>query len=187
MRMLHGNPPPNTPPVASLDHEPDATRWLLFPLEQSDGWLGYKLVADGAAERKANYWFSLSSQGRWFGRSRDLKLLKDHRPALYTTLLRHFGLEEQSASKPEATAPEPEPDDVETFVAGTLRGLWDVVVQPDPLGWDEVTLEPTDAGGTRWVLHWNGSAFRQSDDWLSFSAKYQRAVDPLEKMLSEAV
>ena len=59
----------------------DDARWLVFVRENADSeWLTVKVVVDGRAPTKANYW--LGWNGLRFGRHADLVSLAQQRPAV---------------------------------------------------------------------------------------------------------
>ena len=56
-------------------------RWLAFVKDTPDSeWITVKLVADGRAPRKANYW--LGWDGKRFANFKDTLALMEHRPEL---------------------------------------------------------------------------------------------------------
>jgi len=67
----------------------DGVAWLLFSRPGQKGWTMLKLVADGKAPTKANYW--LGWDGRRFARSKDHALLQENRPQLRKALLAFLG------------------------------------------------------------------------------------------------
>jgi len=71
--------------------EGDGCRWLVF-VRPDDEWSTVKVVADGRAPTKANYW--LGWNGFRFSRATDLAILAQHRPAVLEAverMLRDFG------------------------------------------------------------------------------------------------
>jgi hypothetical protein len=62
------------------------TDWIVFVRDKDDEnrYLGLKVIADGFAENKANYWLSWDkNKNRITSKGLDAKLLKDNRPFLY--------------------------------------------------------------------------------------------------------
>ena len=65
----------------------DDVRWLVFVKQNSSsGWLSLKVVADGCAPSKANYW--LGWNGQRFSKKRDVEMLTEYRPALLKAIER---------------------------------------------------------------------------------------------------
>jgi hypothetical protein len=66
--------------------------WALYikPQDHSQDWITLKLVANGKAERKANYWFCYNVNEDRFGFGRDVMSLQKHRPNLYKKVLDRF-------------------------------------------------------------------------------------------------
>jgi len=67
-------------------------KWSLYlkPQDSSSVWITLKLVANGKAERKANYWPCYNIQENRFGFGRDILALAQHRPILYQELCKRF-------------------------------------------------------------------------------------------------
>jgi hypothetical protein len=62
-------------------------RWLVFVRQgSSSDWLSLKIVADGCAPSKANYW--LGWNGTRFSQKRDTEMLAEHRPELFKAVER---------------------------------------------------------------------------------------------------
>lgn len=59
--------------------------WLVFRKEQahSQEWATYKVVADGKATNKANYWLVRNDLTKQIGFARDFVLLREHRPKVH--------------------------------------------------------------------------------------------------------
>lgn len=59
--------------------------WLVFhrPQASGSGWIDFKIVADGKAPGKANYWLSSNPNLQKIAQNRDLALMKANRPELY--------------------------------------------------------------------------------------------------------
>lgn len=68
--------------------EGECVNWLVFvqPQKNNTEWRTYKVVAQGRAENKANYWFVMNLTTGQIGYGRDYKLLREHRPKLYEHL-----------------------------------------------------------------------------------------------------
>lgn len=64
--------------------------WFVFLKDQQHGndWVTLKVVANGRVQRKANYWFTRNNQNGKIGFSRDLAIMADHRPQLYSNVMR---------------------------------------------------------------------------------------------------
>lgn len=59
----------------------DEVRWLVFVKDNPDSeWMTVKVVADGRAQGKANYW--LGWNGKHFANFKDMLALVQHRPEL---------------------------------------------------------------------------------------------------------
>ena len=69
-------------------YEHDGLRWGFYikPQDHNEEWITCKLVADGKAPKKANYWFTLNINQMRFGFGRDLITLQEHRMHLYLKL-----------------------------------------------------------------------------------------------------
>lgn len=62
----------------------DGIEWLMYGRNSLCGtWLNVKLVANGRAENKANYWFGFNVMTKAYNGARDLSTLKEHRPTLF--------------------------------------------------------------------------------------------------------
>lgn len=65
----------------------EGIEWHLYrKFEKANEWDDYKLVADGAAETKANYW--LGWNGKRTNRVNDWRTLEDNRPELHALVLK---------------------------------------------------------------------------------------------------
>jgi hypothetical protein len=62
----------------------DRVKWLVFkkPQEHSDEWITYKVVADGRAINKANYWLARNDATGQIGFARDYAFMSEKRPKL---------------------------------------------------------------------------------------------------------
>ena len=70
--------------------------WLLFsrrsPLDP--GWINYKLVADGKAPMKSNYWFSKRERTGHLGHAKDFANLRKNRPQVHKAVEAYLGRKE---------------------------------------------------------------------------------------------
>lgn len=59
--------------------------WLVFKKRQahSSDWATYKVVANGKAINKANYWLARNDSTGQIGFARDFVLLREHRPKVH--------------------------------------------------------------------------------------------------------
>lgn len=65
----------------------DDVRWLVFVRQRvSSAWLQAKVIADGCAPCKANYW--LGWNGERFSQKRDTEMMAEHRPDLLDSVER---------------------------------------------------------------------------------------------------
>ena len=62
--------------------------WNLFkkPQAHTDDWITYKLVVNGRAKRKANYWIVKNHKTGAVGFANDFICLQQHRPELYKSV-----------------------------------------------------------------------------------------------------
>ena len=63
----------------------DEVEWLVFSKaqEHTPDWLTYKIVANGRARNKANYWLVRNASTGQIGFSRDYVYMRDNRPELH--------------------------------------------------------------------------------------------------------
>ena len=63
----------------------DKVSWIVFRREQahSSEWVYYKIVADGKAKNKANYWLAKNEATGQIGFSRDFAVMRENRPELH--------------------------------------------------------------------------------------------------------
>ena len=63
----------------------DGVEWCVYakPQDHSDEWITYKIVANGRAVTKANYWMAKNSKTGQIGFARDYYLLRTNRPKLF--------------------------------------------------------------------------------------------------------
>lgn len=76
--------------TGSLGDFCDSVEWLIYESKNNKHeWRMIRLVAQGKAPHKANYW--LSYNGQRFAENKDLKLLRGNRPALFKQLAQAIG------------------------------------------------------------------------------------------------
>lgn len=63
----------------------DGVEWRVFskPQDHSDEWLTYKIVANGRASGKANYWLARNNRTGQIGFARDYAIMQMNRPNLF--------------------------------------------------------------------------------------------------------
>lgn len=63
--------------------------WLMYikPQPHSDDWVTCKIVANGKATGKANYWFVFNMSENRVGFSRDLMVMQNTRPVLFSMII----------------------------------------------------------------------------------------------------
>ena len=85
--MYRGKAPHNDGWRRICDFSRDGIKWVLHFKHQAHDhdWLTFKLRADGRAPKKANYWFSWHTSGR-YAHQKDLIHLRTHRPDLAQTI-----------------------------------------------------------------------------------------------------
>ena len=59
--------------------------WFVYEKNQkhSEEWFTYKIVANGKAISKANYWVARNAKTKQLGFARDVATMKEHRPELF--------------------------------------------------------------------------------------------------------
>lgn len=64
----------------------DEVEWLFYkkPQEHSNEWFTYKIVANGEAENKANYWLVRNNQTKQIGFGKDFSIMRNNRPDLHS-------------------------------------------------------------------------------------------------------
>ena len=73
---------PEDPRWSQIGEFEDDVRWFVFVRENDDSpWLSVKVVADGRAKKKGNYW--LGWNGSRFAQRSDVNPLMSQRPNLY--------------------------------------------------------------------------------------------------------
>jgi len=72
----------------------DGLRWMLYQQDQehSAEWVNIKVVADGLAEGKANYWFVWNRYSGKVGLPRDLAIMREKKPLLHRLVSDALGL-----------------------------------------------------------------------------------------------
>lgn len=76
------------PPGDGWDHigtiEADGSQWLIFSKPQrNQEWVFYKIVANGAVNKKANYWVTRNIITGQLAFNRDIAVMREHRPELH--------------------------------------------------------------------------------------------------------
>lgn len=73
----------------------DGLVWVIWtqPQRVSKDWMNYKVVADGRAKSKANYWFAFNSEQRRVAFSRDYGLLQQHKPLVHAFVASVLGID----------------------------------------------------------------------------------------------
>lgn len=68
-----------------LCKDADSVEWMVFrkPQEHTPDWATYKIVANGRARNKANYWLVRNSRTGQIGFARDYVFMRDNRPELH--------------------------------------------------------------------------------------------------------
>jgi hypothetical protein len=68
--------------AGTVDHDGE---WIVFKKRQehSPEWVTYKIVANGKAINKANYWLARNEITGQIGFARDFVLLREHRPKIH--------------------------------------------------------------------------------------------------------
>lgn len=86
VKMVKGNHP--------KEHEgyelvTDLGEWSLYRRDQGkgNGWATYRVVANGRAERKGNYWMAINEQTGQMGFARDAQIMMEKRRALYELVM----------------------------------------------------------------------------------------------------
>jgi len=66
----------------------DKSKWMVFSKSQAHtpDWMTYKVVADGRAEGKANYWFVRNSTTGQLGFAKDFAIMREKRPSLHSQI-----------------------------------------------------------------------------------------------------
>ena len=69
--------------ASSVKH--DGVEWIVCYKRQphSDDWINIKVCANGRASGKANYWFTRNQMTGQIGFSRDLSIMREHKPDLH--------------------------------------------------------------------------------------------------------
>ena len=86
-KMYAGNPPADGEGWSQVGKclDGDEVEWLVFSKaqEHTPDWLTYKIVANGQARDKANYWLVRNASTGQIGFSRDYVYMRDNRPELH--------------------------------------------------------------------------------------------------------
>jgi len=86
-KMYAGNPPADGEGWIQVGKclDGDEVEWLVFSKSQkhTPDWLTYKIVANGRARDKANYWLVRNAITGRIGFSRDYMCMRDSRPELH--------------------------------------------------------------------------------------------------------
>ena len=86
-KMYAGNPPADGDGWSQVGKcfDGDGVEWLVFSKAQkhTPDWCTYKIVANGRAANKANYWLTGNKLTGRIGFSRDYVCMRDSRPELY--------------------------------------------------------------------------------------------------------
>ena len=63
----------------------DQVQWIVFERKQdhTDDWMTYKIVANGRARHKANYWLAKNIKTGQIGFARDYVYMRENRPELH--------------------------------------------------------------------------------------------------------
>lgn len=93
-KMYKGNPPDETDGwknIYSCELK-DKTKWNIFVRDQdhTHDWKTYKVVADGRAMNKANYWLARNIETGQIGFGRDFVHMKTRRPQLHAVMEKLF-------------------------------------------------------------------------------------------------
>jgi hypothetical protein len=99
-KMYLGNPPNEAGGWLQIGscEDADGVEWLLYGKNQDHNpeWWTYKVVADGRAKGKANYWFGHHVKTGRISYSRDAMLLETHRPELHEKIRALILISQQS-------------------------------------------------------------------------------------------
>jgi hypothetical protein len=73
-----------------VDRENSNVEWFVFfkYQEHNNDWITYKVVANGRVPRKANYWFAKNKKTGQIGFAKDLASMSEHRPNLYSNIMK---------------------------------------------------------------------------------------------------
>jgi hypothetical protein len=90
MKSYRGNPPDTSEGWRRVRSCFDAEKieWRVFakPQPHTNDWLTFKIVANGHAPRKANYWVVLNTMTGQIGYTRDFATMREHRPELHAKI-----------------------------------------------------------------------------------------------------
>lgn len=75
-----------------VDKKENGLEWIFFikPQSHSQDWATYKVVANGKALRKANYWFGFNSRTDAFAFIKDISIMKENRMELYKHMIETY-------------------------------------------------------------------------------------------------
>lgn len=96
MAKMYAGKVPNTEEawsrIKTVVDPSDKSKWMVFSKSQAHtpDWMTYKVVADGRAEGKANYWFVRNSATGQLGFAKDLAIMRETRPALHSQIESFF-------------------------------------------------------------------------------------------------
>lgn len=92
MTMYRGNKPSSKDGWIEMDAftDRDNIEWLVYqqPQRKNGEWVNYKIVANGFALNKANYWFAHNFDENKFAFKRDLNSMNKNRDDLYLFIIR---------------------------------------------------------------------------------------------------
>ena len=92
-KFYKGNAPVGEEWVKVLSHiDKDKVEWFVFRKRQShtNDWATYKVMANGNAEYKANYWFAKNEKTGQLGFARDMALMKAKHSELHMVVENHL-------------------------------------------------------------------------------------------------
>ena len=66
----------------------DLLEWFVFSKAQdhTPDWATYKIIANGRAKNKANYWLARNNKTGQIGFARDYVFLREHRPMIHAKI-----------------------------------------------------------------------------------------------------
>ena len=86
-KMYAGNPPADGEGWNQVGKcmDSDDVEWLVFskPQDHTPNWMTFKIVANGRAQNKANYWLVKNAVTGQIGFARDYVHMRDSRPELH--------------------------------------------------------------------------------------------------------
>lgn len=89
MRKYKGNAPSGDEWQLVGEAYADNVVWLIYEKAQdkSDEWFAVKVIADGFAFNKANYWTAVNKQTGQITMTRDMRIMEANRPELLTEVM----------------------------------------------------------------------------------------------------